>query len=163
MIEIDKHNIFTLIGALGALIMIVGVFLDWVFVDTVRLGDWHMSGWDLFFNNHVDYGSGKEFDLAYNYAPIIVLVAGILGLISFALPMIKPLGIERILGLVTIIVCIVAIVFAALFSASLGDYIVFGYKFMYAGTGLTVAIIGGILAIVAPLIPVGLHILGKEL
>ena len=115
----SKVNLFGLIGFIGTIILIVGVFLNWVTLDynvIITKGSESVTGWTLL--HDADY---KEvFD--YVYAPLVALVCGVISLITTLLPIVyKNEKVTRILGIVTLILAVVAIVIGFMFYGSVGD------------------------------------------
>ena len=115
----SKVNLFGLIGFIGTIILIVGVFLNWVTLDynvIITKGSESVTGWTLL--NDADY---KEvFD--YVYAPLVALVCGVISLITTLLPIVyKNEKVTRILGIVTLILAVVAIVIGFMFYGGVGD------------------------------------------
>ncbi len=150
MADTSKINLLGLVGVLGAILLIVGVFLDWA-VFSAGIGSFvesdALSGWEVFNEENL------EFD--YAYAPVIALVAGIIGLIACVLPVIKPLGFERILGLISFILAIVAVIIIFLFNGQMGTESVWGVSAgIESGIGVWISLAGGILTILGSLIPI---------
>ena len=101
-----------IIGLIGAVLMIAGVFLTWAEMNISILGfssSVTMSGMDVF-NGTVTI-EGQEFtdvEFDYAYAPIVCLVAGVLSLITTIIPIVynKIPTINRILGAVSLILAL---------------------------------------------------------
>ncbi len=120
----SKVNLFGLIGFIGTIILIVGVFLNWVTVEVtlpiVGSSSESLTGWDIF--NDADYKDAFE----YSYAPIVALVCGVISLITTLLPIVyKNEKVTRILGIVTLILAVVAIVIGFLYYGSVNDSVSF--------------------------------------
>lgn len=120
MAEISKANILGIIGLLGAILMIIGVFVSWadISASTVIGGSIQKSysGWTIF--------SGEDFsDFAYNYVPLVALIAGIVAFVTTILPIIlhKPM-VNRILGIISLILAIVTIILVVLFNGDIAEY-----------------------------------------
>ena len=115
----SKVNLFGLIGFIGTIILIVGVFLNWVTLDLSSLigsTSTEITGWDLYGNE--DYKDLFE----YSYAPLIALVCGVISLITTILPVVyKNEKITRVLGIVTLILAVVAIVIGVLFYSNISE------------------------------------------
>ena len=117
----SKVNLFGLIGFIGTIILIVGVFLNWVTLDynvIITKGSESVTGWTLL--NDADY---KEvFD--YVYAPLVALVCGVISLITTLLPIVyRNENVTRVLGIVTLILAVVAIVISVMFYTNVTDSI----------------------------------------
>ncbi len=159
MAETSKMNLLGLVGVLGALLLIIGVFLSWADITGSVLGfseTKSISGMDIMTNN--------EYEFDYSYAPIIALVAGILGVIACILPVVKPLGIERILGLVSLIVAVVAVVIIYMFSGQMTGFSFEGLASasVSCGIGWTISLVGGVLVILGSIIPVLMKVTNKD-
>ncbi|MBE6523086.1 MAG: hypothetical protein E7Z62_08220 [Thermoplasmata archaeon] len=140
-------NILGIIGIVGAILMIVGVFLAWGQIPIIKAT---ASGWDIFSNS--DYGS----ILDYTFVPLIALIGGILSLVLMIIPTFanteKMQKASNILGIIALIIAIVVVIFGLLFATqSLGmagsmmDYIQYGFWLTLIGAIITV--IGGIMPI----------------
>ena len=128
MAEISKANILGLVGLLGAILMIVGVFLSWIDISTVIASfseTESYSGWTVV--------TDEEFsELAYNYAPIVALVAGVTAILTTILPTVLHMeNIGRILGIVSLILAIVTIVLIVVYNGEVGSF-----DFTFIGVGV---------------------------
>lgn len=119
MTDMKKINLMGLIGLIGVIILIVGVFLNWVdfSIESIVLDKtWSITGWDIFGNE--DYSELFE----YSYAPVIALACGIIALITTILPIVyNNEKINKLLGIITLILAVVAIVIGFLFYGSVSD------------------------------------------
>ena len=117
----SKVNLFGLIGFIGTIILIVGVFLGWITLEYGAFGSTESmsaTGWEIF--NDEDYKDVFE----YSYAPIIALVCGVISLITTLLPIVyRNENVTRVLGIVTLILAIVAIVISVMFYTNVTDSI----------------------------------------
>ena len=129
MAEISKANILGIIGLLGAILMIIGVFLSWA---------------DLTILNHTTSYDGLKvfgdemFDgIEYRYAPIVALAGGIIALLTTILPIVlhKP-AINRILGIVSLILAIVTIIMVILFNGQMDTASFEGFVLAGVSTGI---------------------------
>ena len=115
----SKVNLFGLIGFIGTIVLIVGVFLNWVTLDynvIITKGSESVTGWTIF--SDADYKDVFE----YAYAPIVALVCGVISLITTLLPIVyKNERVTRVLGIVTLILAVVAIVIGFLFYGGVGE------------------------------------------
>jgi len=129
-----KMSYVGIIVLLGALLALVGVFLDWYFVDITNM---RVSGWDIF-------DLGDIYDLYY--LPLIVLIlaalALILGLLEFAG---KSSPITRILLIVFGL--LIAVLSFVVYNDIVGDS-----NLAEMGIGLYMEIIAGIMLILAPVL-----------
>ena len=150
----SKVNLFGLIGFIGTIILIVGVFLGWITLEYGAFGSTESmsaTGWEIF--NDEDYKDVFE----YSYAPIIALVCGVISLITTLLPIVyKNEKVTRILGIVTLILAVVAIVIGFMFYGGVGDSVeIFGMSasvgvdigFWLCMVGAIITAIGGIVDI----------------
>ena len=115
----SKVNLFGLIGFIGTIILIVGVFLNWVTLDLSSIignKSVSISGWNSY--GDADYKGRFE----YAYAPLIALVCGVISLITTLLPIVyKNEKVTKILGIVTLILAVVAIVISVLFYTNISE------------------------------------------
>ncbi len=147
----SKVNLIGIIGIIGAILMVVGVFLNWVDITGSALGfskTFSYTGWEVF--NEDAFG-----DVAYNYAPIAVLACGIIALIATILPVAyNNAKVSKILGALALVLAIVSIILMMLFRGDIVDGIDLGgivgasvdvaYGFWIAIAGAALTIIGGI-------------------
>lgn len=153
MANVSKGNILGIVALVGALLMIVGVFVTWVTMDITALGmtvSTDYTGWNV-------YSDERFSDAEYNYAPLVALIAGIVAFFTAILPIVlkKPTA-NRLLGVISLILGVVALVLMILFhgqmdSINLIDLASFTVS---AGTGLWIAIAGSILLILGAIIDI---------
>lgn len=151
-----------IIGLIGAVLMIAGVFLTWAEMNISILGfssSVTMSGMDVF-NGTVTI-EGQEFtdvEFDYAYAPIVCLVAGVLSLITTIIPIVynKIPTINRILGAVSLILAIVALVLAIMFNGQMDavDFEGLASASVSAGTGVWVCVAGGVLLAIGAIVDI---------
>ncbi|MBQ8179723.1 MAG: hypothetical protein IJ026_04690 [Candidatus Methanomethylophilaceae archaeon] len=148
-------NVMGIVGIIGAILMIVGVFLSWIDIETVILGNSSVdsySGWAISDWEYAD-------ELEYSYAPILALACGVIALITTVLPMfVKDEKIGMILGIVSLLLAIVAVVIMFLFKGDMTDAVDAGFLgsvtvsvgigFWLAMVGAIITALGGILDIV---------------
>lgn len=120
----SKINLFGLIGFIGTIILIVGVFLNWTTFENsmifVGSSSGSITGWDIYNGEHSDW-------FEYAYAPIIALVCGIISLITTLLPVVhKDEKVTKILGIVTLILAVIAIVVGFLFYGDVSNGVDYG-------------------------------------
>ncbi len=144
----SNFNLLGIIGLVGAILMVVGVFLEWV--DYGVLGS--ASGWDVF-NNWGDT------EVKYTYVPLVSLICGIISLVLMIVPTFMNVDkfqkINNILGIVALILSLVVVVCGLLFylqswgsglvTISLSNYIQFGFW---------IVLVGGIITLVGGLMPI---------
>ena len=155
-------NWMGIIGLIGAVLMIAGVFLTWAEMNISILGfssSVTMSGMDVF-NGTVTI-EGQEFtdvEFDYAYAPIVCLVAGVLSLITTIIPIVynKIPTINRILGAVSLILAIVALVLAIMFNGQMDavDFEGLASASVSAGTGVWVCVAGGVLLAIGAIVDI---------
>ena len=155
-------NWMGIIGLIGSVLMIAGVFLTWAEMNISILGfssSVTMSGMDVF-NGTVTI-EGQEFtdvEFDYAYAPIVCLVAGVLSLITTIIPIVynKIPTINRILGAVSLILAIVALVLAIMFNGQMDavDFEGLASASVSAGTGVWVCVAGGVLLAIGAIVDI---------
>lgn len=133
-----KSNLFGILAIVGGLLMIVGVFMDWVVFDLDFLGTETVSGMEVL--------DELESDEVSMYAPMIALVIGVVSLLVGGVSLLgKADDMKRIMSIATIILAIVVVIFAFMFNGELsGD----DFGIVEAGTGLWIALVGGIVSAV---------------
>ena len=133
-----KSNLFGILAIVGGLLMIVGVFMDWVVFDLDFLGTETVSGMEV-----LDELGSDEVSM---YAPMIALVIGVVSLLVGGVSLLgKADDMKRIMSIATIILAIVVVIFAFMFNGELsGD----DFGIVEAGTGLWIALVGGIVSAV---------------
>ena len=154
MSNVSKGNVLGIVALLGALLMIIGVFVAWVTVDVTALGhivsSTDYTGWDV-------YSDEMFEDAEYNYAPLVALVAGIVAFFTAVAPIaLKNPGVNRFLGVLSLILGVVALVFMILFngqmdSISIGGLASYGIS---AATGLWISLAGSVLLILGGILDV---------
>lgn len=153
LMEYDKKNFVALIGFIGTLLMIIGVFLSFVELEALSIDIGSYTGWDV-------YSDDMFANADYNYAGLVTLIAGILALITSLLPMIPKLNekpvIAQCLGALSFILSIIALILLFLFYGTLGDISVSGYSLASAdaGIGLWLCIIGALILAVGGIVEI---------
>jgi len=161
-----KFNFLAIIGLLGALLMVIGVFLGWLSADG-WLGAYNYTGMDII--NNVDniatgitLGSVTYGALAYSILPLLALICGIIAIILMLITTFcntdNLKNINNILGIIVLILAIVIVIVAILFytqswqlfggSLALTDVFNIGVGFWLVLAGGIVTVIGGIMPIV---------------
>lgn len=151
-----NNNIVGIVGLLGAVLLIVGVFLTWIDLDFSSLlgsASESYSGMDVYSND-----DGYFDDITYGYAPLVALIAGIVALITTIAPMFYHNdGVWKALGVVTLILGIVTVILGFLFRGDVTDGFEIGGLMkasVSVGAGLWVCIAGGILLIIGAIIDI---------
>ena len=150
MANVSKGNILGILALIGAILMIVGVFISWVSLDIIILGSEDYSGWQV-------YSDEMFSDAEYNYAPLITLVAGIVAFFTAVLPIVlKKPAVNRALGVVSLILGIVALVLMVLFYGQMDSIEIGGYTLASAsaGTGLWISLVGAILLVLGAIVDI---------
>lgn len=118
-------------GIIGAILMVICVFLQWGSVDwsiASSAKTYGFSGWDLYSDATVTNIFGQDvklsdFDLSnYTYAPIVALICGVIGILATVLPkFVKNDMVSKIFGILALILAIVSIVLMVLYTTDLAD------------------------------------------
>ena len=158
-------NLMGIIGLVGAIILIVGVFLGWLSTDAKVY-----SGWDIW--NDVDnIASGYDFGLiatkgvGYSFVPLVALICGIISLVLMIVPTFmnteKFKMINNILGLVALIMAVVVVICGILFyvqDITLTTIIGSGSRKLTdlcnIGIGFWLVLIGGIITLIGGIMPI---------
>ena len=140
--ESSNLNLLGLIGILGALFMVIGVFLTWASLDLYLVkASW--TGWDI-------YSDGKDV-VDYYYVPLISLICGIISLVLMIVPTFmnvdKFAKINNILGIVALILAIATVICSILFMTS-NDGISMEIGFWLVLIGGIITVVGGLMPIV---------------
>ena len=147
--DMKNMNLLGIIAIIGAVILIVGVFLTWL-----SIGDATASGWKV-------YTDAKDSDMKYTFVPLVALICGIISLVLMIVPTFMNVDkfkqINVILGLIALILAIVVVICGILFYTQ--SWTVLGvtvkltdiYKI---GIGFWLVLIGGIITMVGGLMPI---------
>lgn len=138
-------NILGIIGIVGAILMIVSVFLTWAEINLI-LFKGTATGWEIFTDSNLS-------KLDYSFTPLVALISGIVSLVAMILPTFANSDslkkTNNILGIVSLIIAIVVIVLGILFMTqswegiSMMDYIQYGFWLTLIGA--IIVVIGGIM------------------
>ncbi len=148
----SKFNLLGIIALVGAIIMIVGVFLTWLSLDILG-GTATMSGMDVF--------NDGDSDFSYGFVPLVALICGIIALVLMIVPTFVNVDkfekINNILGLITLILSIIVVICGFLFYLQSWD--VLGTKVSLTdvydvGIGFWLVIVGGIITMIGGLMPI---------
>ena len=140
MAETKNYSWIGLVAVLGTLFMIVGVFLNWA-----TIGGVDYSGWDLYSDVNGITGIVNN-----TYAPLVVLIMGILGLIIALVPIFKQKT-GKIMGALALILSFVAIIVTVLCYMGIGDVELISHS---VGSGLWVALVGGIIMLLGSIVDI---------
>jgi len=158
--EAKDMNFLGIIGIIGALILVIGVFLTWGSVDVLLVGTKNLTGMDFF--NNADY---VHAGTKYTWVPLVALICGIIALVLMIVPTFmnveKFQQVNNILGIVALILSLLVIIFGILFitqtltwsvgpvsySQSFGDTYKIGIGFWLTLVGAIVTFIGGIMPV----------------
>lgn len=154
--ETKDMNFLGIIAILGAVLMIIGVFLTWGTLDLSIFGSKALSGMD-FFNKVSGVVDGTKF----TWVPLVALICGIISLLLMILPTFvnteKFQQINNILGIVALVAALVVIIFGILFITQSFDNGLTTYKFgeVYkTGIGFWLTLIGAIITFVGGIMPI---------
>ena len=157
--ETKDMNFLGIIAIIGAILMIVGVFLAWGTYDNLLGETVKVSGMD-FFND-----KGME-GTKYTWVPLVALICGIISLLLMILPTFmnveKFQQINNILGIVALVASLVVIIFGILFINQEFTYSsIFGLKvtakfsdFYNTGIGFWFTLIGAIITFIGGIMPI---------
>ena len=153
--EMKDMNLMGLIGIIGAVILVIGVFLDWG-TYTLLGTDYHLTGWDFY--NKVD---GVYDETQYTFVPLVALICGIISLALMVLPtfmnMEKYQQINNFLGIIALIMALVVVICGILFYTQ--SWTAYGVTIKLTdiykiGIGFWLVLIGGIITMVGGLMPI---------
>ena len=147
----SKFNALGIIALVGALLMVVGVFLNWVEITGTILGfssTETMTGWDII--NEED--AGEIFE--YSFAPIAVLILGIVSLLFTIVPMVKIGKAGKALGALSLLLAIIAVILCVLFLTDVTSGVGGEYASLTssAGAGLYLSLVGGIVVVIGEML-----------
>ena len=148
----SKFNLLGIIALVGAIFMVVGVFLPWVEPSWFGITGGSYSGWQVF-NNELGDGVG------YTYVPLVSLICGIIALLLMIVPTFMNVDkyekINNILGFIALILAIVVVICGLLFYLQSWDvYIGTINMSSYIQYGFWLVLIGGIITAIGGLMPV---------
>lgn len=153
MANVSKGNILGILALIGAILMIVGVFVTWVSFEASALGFSKVvdyTGWNV-------YSDDMFSDTEYNYAPLVTLVAGVVAFFTAVLPIIlKKPTVNRMLGVISLILGVVALVLMVLFygqmdGIEIGEFASFSIS---AGMGLWISLVGAVLLVLGAIVDI---------
>lgn len=149
------------LGIIGAILMVVCVFLQWGSIE-YAFGSYNLTynftGWNLYTDATVNSDIGlKISDLdasSYSYAPLVVLICGVVGIIATILPMfVKSKTASQVLGIIALILAIVSIVLMVLYVRDIAasQSVTLLVKISYtasASYGAYIGIVGALLMVI---------------
>lgn len=145
--DFKSTNPLGIIGIIGAVILVAGVFLAWITVDLGMLGSSTRTGWEVF-NDWSENG---------HYTPVFCLAVGVLSILLMILPSIMNVEkfqmINNVLGLITVILSIVTVVIMILFYTQ--DY--YGLKMTTVfefGVGYWLCLVGSVITMIGGVMPI---------
>ena len=154
IMETKDMNFLGIIGLIGALLMVIGVFLTWGSYDL--LGVHNLTGMDFF--NKVD---GVIDGTKYTWVPLVALICGIISLLLMILPTFVNTDnfqqINNILGIVALVLSLLVIIFGILFATQSFSYLGTSHSFTYyykLGIGYWFVIIGAVITFIGGIMPI---------
>lgn len=143
MTETKQYNVLGIVAIIGALLMIIGVFLSWIDISVFGTIE-GSSGWEV--------ATDSDGEIGYSYAPIVALACGVISLIAMIFPMIMPAkNIGKALGALGLILSIVTIIVTILFYNDLDTGTLFGIS-VNVGAGVWVVIVGAAITIIGSIL-----------
>lgn len=164
MSETKKFNALGIIGIIGAILMIAGVFVSWLDVSMSGLGQTFTesySGIDIYSGNIIsNLDIGFDDITSYYYAPIVALACGIISIIATIVSTVYCKGnVGKVMGAIALILAIVALILGFLYYGDVEKYqfsesflgisasLTIGYGLWIVIAGAIITVIGGIIDI----------------
>ncbi|MBP5734887.1 MAG: hypothetical protein J6W53_03620 [Candidatus Methanomethylophilaceae archaeon] len=152
--ETKDMNFLGIIAIVGALLMVIGVFLTWGSYDNILGETVKVTGMDFFNDKGMD---GTK----YTWVPLVALICGIISLLLMILPTFmnveKFQQINNILGIVALILALLVIIFGILFATQSFTYLGTSHSFTYyykLGIGYWFVIIGAVITFIGGIMPI---------
>ena len=153
--ETKDMNFLGIIAIVGALLMVIGVFLTWGTIDLL-IQTKSLTGMDFF--NKGDYVlDGTK----YTWVPLASLICGIVALLAMILPTFfnteQFKQINNILGIVALVLALLIIIFGILFATQSFTYLGTSHSFTYyykLGIGYWFVIIGAVITFIGGIMPI---------
>ncbi len=156
--DFKNLNLLGIIALIGAILLIVGVFFDWLSYTVIAKHSF--SGWDIW----SDKESIKNF-VGYGYVPLLALICGVISLILMILPVVMNVDrfktINDILGIVVLILAIIVIVLGIVWYTQTVASTPLGLKhsvkltdWYSVGSGFWLTLVGAIITAVGGLMPI---------
>ena len=146
-------NLLGIIAIIGAVLLIVGVFMDWMSSDLASYTGWEIFNDEDNIQDLIDYG----------YCPIVALICGIISLILMIVPTVMNVDkfkkINDVLGLIALVLSIVVIIVGLLWYLQSWDVnlllkVVTYHMSDYASTGFWLTLVGAVITAVGGLMPI---------
>jgi len=161
----SKFNLLAIIGLIGAVLMVIGVFLGWLTPEG-WLGAREYTGMDII-NNVDNIATGLHLGtvtigaLSYSFLPLLALICGIVAIVLMLITTFcnsdKLKNINNILGIIVLILAIVIVIVAILFYTQswplIGGSVALTDRFA-VGIGLWLVLAGGIITVIGGIMPV---------
>lgn len=154
--DFKEMNPLGIIGVIGAIIMVVGVFLNWIAYDQPLLLTHLVESW-----TGLDVFNGAKnlstlLDVKYTFLPLFSLICGIIAIVLMILPIVKNddkfATINNILGIIVLILSAIVVIFGILFltqdMGALGKYASIQIGFWLTFIGGIITLVGGAMPIV---------------
>ena len=153
--ETKDMNFLGIIAIVGAILMVIGVFLTWGTIDLL-IQTKSLTGMDFF--NKGDYVlDGTK----YTWVPLVSLICGIVALLAMILPTFfnteQFKQINNILGIVALVLALLIIIFGILFATQSFTYLGTSHSFTYyykLGIGYWFVIIGAVITFIGGIMPI---------
>ena len=151
MSETNQFNVLGIVGIIGALLMVIGVFLNWlefsVTIPIIGSESWNYTGMDIFNTDIIGEGDNAVTfsDItSYSYAPIVALACGVISIIA---------------TIVSTVLCKGNIGLGFLFYGDVNGYAfsesIFGFSASLSiGSGLWVVIAGAIITVIGGILDI---------
>ena len=153
MANVNKGNALGILALIGALLMIIGVFVAWIDVGfdvIITSKTTSYTGWEV-------YSDEMFEDAEYNYAPLITLIAGIVAFFTAVIPIaLKKPAVNRVLGVLSLILGVVALVLMILFNGQMDSISIAGLASfsVSAASGFWVSLAGSVLLILGGIVDI---------
>ena len=153
MANISKGNALGILALIGALLMIIGVFVAWVdigFDAIIMSKTTSYTGWEV-------YSDEMFEDAEYNYAPLVALIAGVVAFFTAVIPIaLKNPAVNRVLGVLSLILGVVALVLMILFNGQMDSISIAGLASfsVSAAAGFWVSLAGSVLLILGGIVDI---------
>ena len=153
--ETKDMNFLGIVAIIGAILMIIGVFLTWGTLEGM-FGNTTFTGMDFF--NKV---TGVFSDTKYTWVPLVSLICGIVALLAMILPTFfnteQFKQINNILGIVALVLALLIIIFGILFATQSFTYLGVSHSFTYyykLGIGYWFTMIGAVITFIGGIMPI---------
>lgn len=164
MSETKKFNVLGIIGIIGAILMIAGVFVSWLDISITGFGQAFSesyTGMDIYSGDIIsELDIGFSDITSYYYAPVVALACGIISIIATIVSTVYCKGkVGKIMGAIALILAIVALVLGFLYYGDVGDYqftesILGITASLTIGSGLWIVIAGAVITIIGGIVDI---------